>query len=883
MFAHLVSVIRGFFQSFSVVIMAGLAGLVLAGFIFLFSLWQGLPDVSQLKDFQHANSTEVYSADGTKIGEYTVERRYSVPFESIPRHVVLAFVAAEDSNFYEHGGIDFVGILRALVSNVMQGRYAQGASTITQQVARSILLATRKKEITRKIREMILARRMEKQLSKNEIMSLYLSEIYLGHGAFGIAAAARNYFQKKVQDLDVAEAAILAGLPQRPAEWDPFRNPFQAKQRQRYVLKRMVEEGYLTAADANEAFAKPLKLYPLEKLYRHAPYFTEYVRTHLMKKYGDENVLRAGYRVYTTVRHDFQQAAEKAVHAGLREVDKRLGWRGPIQRIMDPAERVKFTEKIHEDVLDNASLARILSPTVEAGTRGLAYDLSEFQSPTGPYFGATPVKPGEYYQALVRQVNDIEKVAFADVGQTRVRIFQSSMEWVLVEEKPLKLISQILKEGDVVQVKIESVDRTSGTVIASLEQEPEVQAALLSYEIATGSVVAMVGGTGFAKSQFNRALQAKRQVGSTFKPLVYAAALDKGFSPSSIVTDSPVVFRAEEADMNDVKEINLEQADWKPSNYSGKFQGEVTLRTALIRSMNVPTVKLLHEIGIDYCIQYARALGITSPFPRDLTIGLGSWSTSLEELMRAYAIFPRLGRPGSLVYITKVLGPQGDVLEEYTLRGNEVVDLEAPATVPLDPNRSPPGDGKVISPQTAYVMTDMLKAVVREGTGGRANISPFVAGKTGTSNDFNDAWFIGYSPHVMTGVWVGYDSQKPLSAGESGGRAAAPIWAEFMKYVLDKYPKQDFPIPDDVVFAYVDRDTGYLATSAASGNRVRVAFTEGQVPDSGGMNVARVPEPGVKRATTQAPGATPDGVTGRPTEPPPADNEDFSDLLREGY
>ncbi len=875
----------GFLKSFSVIAFAVAAGGILAGFLFLFSLWHGLPDVNSLKNFRHSNSTEVYSADGAKIGEYTLERRYPVRFEDIPRHVAGAFIAAEDSNFYQHGGIDFVGIARAMFSNIMAGRYAQGASTITQQVARSILLTTRKKEITRKVREMILARQMEKQLNKREILSLYLSEIYLGHAAYGIRAAARNYFEKEVQELSIAESAILAGLPQRPAEWDPFRNPYKSKMRQRYVLRRMVDEGYISVEEARAAYAEPLKLHPMKRLYQASPYFTEYVRTHLVKKYGNENVLREGFRVSTTVRHDFQQVAEKALDNGLREVDKRLGWRGPLQQLATPEEKDAFLTKVHDSVLEEASPARILPGEIAEGAK-LLYDRTFMDNPRSPYYGETPVQSGKFYSALIETVIDEQRLALARIGKTQIQLPLDTMSWVVVNGHPVRNISSFLKSGDVVQVKIDTIRKAKGEVVASLEQEPEVQGALLSYEIDTGFVVAMVGGTDFDKSQFNRALQAKRQVGSTSKALLYAAGFDKGFSPSSLVADSPVVFKQEEADLESGLQ-DTEVDDWKPHNYEEKFRGEITLRTALIRSMNIPTIKLLSEIGVDYAIQYARALGIEAPLPRDLTIALGSWSASLEELMQAFAIFPRLGQPGSLVYIERVANGDGEVLEEYDLKKNtsplDAMPTEGPDA---DPLRSPPNDGLVISPQTAYMMTDLLRGAVQEGTGRRAYISPYIAGKTGTSNDFHDGWFIGYSPQIMTGVWVGFDSQKQMAAGEGGGRAAAPIFAEYMKYVLDQYPKKDFPIPDDISFAYVDKDTGRLATSETV-DRVRVAFKNGFVPNRDGTNVARVSEPGIPRATTEIPTAPKTDENGGTIEAPPLrpaePEQDMSDLLRDGY
>jgi penicillin-binding protein 1A len=873
------------------------------GLIFLYYLTSTLPDVSKLKSFQHVQATEVFSDEGKKIGEFTTERRYPFVFDSLPKYLIQSFLAAEDAKFYEHNGVDFNGIGRAVFSNVTRGRFAQGGSTITQQVARALLLSTKKKEITRKIREIVLAWRMEKTLSKNEILNLYLKEIFLGHGSFGVASAARNYFGKKVEQLTLGEASMLAGLPQRPNEWNPIRNPHLAKRRQAYVLKRMVEEKFISAQQSQDAYNEVLKLRNLEDLNNSAaPYFTEYVRQYLMAKYGSEHVLSQGYRVYTTVNYEFQKTAEKAVDRGLREVDKRLGWRGITEHIEEPVNQEAFVRNAHKTVVEELNPPRLLYPDAASGVRGLEYDLTPYYEKSSRYFGATPVSEGGLYKGLVAEVRDDKNAAFIRVGQTSLALPIAGVQWAKIDGMPIKQLSQILKQGDVIWVRVEKIDKKSGYASVALEQEPEVQGALLSYEVQNGFVRAMVGGTDFNKSKFNCALQAKRQVGSTFKPLLYAAAFDKGFSPASLVTDSPIVYKTE--GKTESQTLGSTEEEWKPHNYGNKFEGDIPLRTAIIRSMNIPTVKLLNEIGVDYGIQYSRTLGITSQLPRDLTIGLGSWSSSLEELMRAYAIFPRLGRPVALKYIKRVEDSDGKVIEAFS----DVADTNGSVSNAMEKNNEGPAllgnskvdgqsvggqgetavlpPGHVISPQTAYVMTDLLKGVIRDpqGTGHAAgSVARQIAGKTGTSNDHRDAWFIGYTPTLMSGVWIGYLKDKTLDIGETGGKAAAPIWADYMRVATAQSPNIDFPIPDDVVFAYIDRNTGKLA-GPGTPTRVRVAFKAGTVPNANGDNLLRVGEPGVRGTATGSPGGKiqTSPTTEEPTKPS-MDESETSDFMRQEF
>ncbi|MFM8268760.1 MAG: penicillin-binding protein 1A [Pseudomonadota bacterium] len=878
------SKIRKTFQTLSLVTLGAFVFSALLGLVVLFYITAGLPPVSQLKNFQHSHASEVFSDDGKKIGEFTTERRYPVSFKDIPLHVIQAFLSAEDSNFFHHKGIDVNSIARAVWSNLVRGRYAQGGSTITQQVARALLLESKKKVITRKLREMVLAYRMEKELNKEEILALYLSEIYLGHGSFGIGAAARNYFHKDVRELTVAQASLLAGLPQRPNDWNPFHHPDLAKKRQSYVIRRMVDEGYLDPAKAKDVLAEAIRVFPLEDLNNTvAPYFVEYVRQYLMDKYGSEEVLKQGFKVYTTVNYEFQKAAEQAMVKGVREVDKRAGWRGVGKHLNSESEKEEWLAVVHRQILEDLKPPRLLpGDAAERSLKVLEIDLTPYGASASRFVGETPVKIGKYYSALVHRIDSEKNEVDLRIGLTHARLPVSGMSWVLIEDNPIQKVEQLLREGDIIEVKVEQIEKERGIALVSLEQEPEVAGAFLSYDVKNGFVRAMVGGLDFQKSKFNCALQAKRQVGSTFKPLIYAAAFDKGFSPSSLVTDSPVVFRNDEKQEVDTSTVMGE--DWKPHNFGGKFEGDIPLRLALIRSMNVPTVKLLSEISIDYGIQYARSVGITSPLPRDLTIGLGSWSASLEEIMRAYAIFPRLGKPIVLNYIKRVEDGSGKILEELPALQTPNEPEKAPSIVAdvLQENEPP-----VISPQTAYVMTDLLKAVIREGTGRAAASAPgAIAGKTGTSNDHRDAWFVGYSPHVVSGVWIGYLKEKALGMSETGGRGAAPIWAEYMKAIQGAYPKTDFPIPEDIVFAYIDKQTGRLATPT-NPNRVRVAFKAGAVPNLASSNIPRVGEPNL-RTTTAAPSepkagelAPPPAAEQPPQGVPPED--ETLDFPREGY
>lgn len=727
---------------------------------------RNLPPISSLKDYQPSIVTTLYADDGSPIAEYSLERRIVVPLEKIPQTLIDAFVAAEDSRFFEHEGIDFFGILRALWKNIKAGGIVQGGSTITQQVTKSLLL-TPERSFTRKLREAILAYRIEKYLSKKEILFLYLNQIYLGHGAYGVEAAAQNYFSKNVEELDLAECAMLAGLPQAPSRYSPYSYPQRAKERQVYVLNRMVAAGYITTNQAAEALAYDLDIKARKDWnVGSVPYFAEHVRRYLEEKYGQEALYREGLQVYTTVNVAHQKNAQQAIRKGLYNLDKRQGYRGPLGHLA-PEEIEGFFQDLKES----------------AEGKGL--------------------EKGAVVKGVVVGVSREEKNASVRLSEGVGTLPVENMEWARKPDPEIAYgtvkisdPTKVLKIGDIILVRLKEQDTKAGSWVLALEQEPNVQGALLCMANGTGHVKAMVGGLDFKISQFNRAIQSRRQPGSSFKPFTYAAALDKGYTPATIIIDSPIIYTDDQMDYK-----------WKPKNYKEKFYGPTLFRTALILSRNVVTIKIVRDIGIDYLIDYARRFGITAPLSRDLSLALGSSGLSLIELTNAYSVFANLGELVSPIFITKILDRHGNLLEEHKTQMERVLDKD-----------------------TSYIMTHLLQEVVKYGTGWRARaLKRPNAGKTGTTNNLQDAWYIGFTPEYVTGVWVGFDDDRTLGKYETGSRAASPIWVDFSRKILDKEPVKVFAVPENVVFARIDPETGQLANPGDE-KAIFEAFKEGTAP-----------------------------------------------------
>ena len=639
---------------FLIVIVAGLCfALGVGAGIVLLAKFGDFPPIESVSAYRPSVTSKIFDRNNLVVGEIYLEKRNVVPFKAIPTHVVNAFVAAEDANFFRHKGVDYIAIARAIGKDVLSGGYAQGASTITQQTVKSLFL-TPEKTIGRKLKELILAYRIEKKLSKDEILYLYLNQIYLGDGAYGVEAAAQTYFSRGVSTLTVAEGALLAGLAQAPSRYSPRHHIDKARARQRYVLRRMAEVGFLDKKAAEKAYKARLVLAPPSTFRSEAAYFLEYVRNYLQEKYGANAMYRSEFRIYTTIDERLQEAAYEALTKGVRRIE----------------EANKYT--------------------------GL-------------------------------------------------------------------------------------------------------QGAMLCMDPGTGGVLAMVGGVDFGASQFNRALLARRQPGSAFKPIVYAAALDKGKTLVSTVDDSPIEFARSETEL------------WKPKNYDETFLGPIPLLEALAKSRNLATVRLLNEIGVDTAIGMARNLGIRSPIERNLSIALGSSGVTPLEMVTAYATFAAGGQRPTPFFIREVQDGEGRVLE-----------------------RTDPKLVQAIAPETAYLTIRLMQEVLRTGTGASAKgLSKNLAGKTGTTNENTDAWFIGGLPNLIAGVWVGFDTPASLGKRQTAATVALPIWASFFGQALRYVPDREFPPPAGITFARVDPSTG-KAVPPGSDEGMLLPFKLGTVPETGG-------------------------------------------------
>ncbi len=711
----------------SVVTAVGLAALA------FHEIRKGLPPVEQLAAYKPSVASQVYASGGELVGEFYLEKRYLVPLDKIPLVVRQAFISAEDGNFYKHRGVDFFGIARAALNNVFAGEVVQGGSTITQQVVKSLLL-TPERSYKRKIREILLSLRLEQQLSKDDILYLYLNQIYLGSGAYGVAAASQTYFNKDIEDITLPEAALLAGLPQAPSRTSPIHHPNRARSREVYVLERMESDGYISREQRETAAAIPVQVVlgqRREPGWAGSPDYVEYVRRQLEDRYGSRATYELGLRIDTALDLRMQSIAEKAVRDGLKALDKRRGYRGPI-RTLSEAEALPFLAREQKAV----------------GKNGFAV--------------------GSSFEALVART--APEQALLRIGASEAVLPVSGMEWAK-GWKPSRF-----RPGDVIFAKIES-RATNGVFEVSLDEDPDTEGAFLAMDAATGYVRAMVGGYNYGRSQFNRAVQAYRQPGSAFKPLVYAAAFDHGFTPASIVVDSPIVFD------------DGSNKPWKPENYEQEFRGPTRLREALVHSINVVTVKVAQDIGLSYLISYLPKFGFERPFPRNLSIALGSSEVTLLELVRAYDAFATGGKIHQPIFITKITDAAGNVVEERT-----------------------PTTQDALSPETAYLVTSILKSVIERGTGHRAkDLGRPAAGKTGTTNDQMDAWFVGFTPELVAGAWAGFDEKKSLGKEETGGRAAVPIWRDFMEKATENTPITDFEIPPGISFVNIDGRSGLRA------------------------------------------------------------------------
>jgi len=703
-----------------------LVGRVLFGLLILIAILVGatgglllvyttdLPQVDALEAYRPSSITELYDDEGKVIGSFALQRRVVVGYEDFPPVLRDALVSIEDKDFYRHSGINFWRIVGAAYRDIESGGKVQGASTLTMQLARNLFLSP-DRSWQRKVQEAMLAIQIERRFTKSQIFTLYANQIGLGHGVFGFEAASEFYFSKPAKQLTLPEAALLAGLPKGPTYYSPINHPDRAQKRRNLVINAMLEDGKVTAAQANDARSAPVTLHLAHDPNSLAPYFVEEIRRYLENKFGTDQVHEGGLKVYTSLDVELQRAANQAVLDGLAAYERRHGWKGHLENVVADGEQIE--KYSHPDWDDEPEVNGYIHAVVTSAGPGIA-----------------TLKFGHFTAAL---------------GQTDVTWTQHK-------------IADILKTGDICYVKILSLG-ANGAAKVSLEQDSGAQGALIAIDNSTGAIKAMVGGRDFNTSKFDRATQAFRQVGSSFKPYVYTAAIDGGASPDDTILDEPVSFETP-------------SGAYTPHNYDEKFEGIITLRRALAQSRNIPALKLASKIGIKNVIDYAERFGITAKLPPYLPVALGSAEITLLEQTSAYSVFPNDGVRVSPRYITRVTDYEGRVLEEEF---PEVKD--------------------VISERTARIMASMLREVVLHGTAVAAAKLPFpVAGKTGTTNDFTDAWFVGFTPTMTCGVWVGYDEKKSLGAKETGAHAALPIWMNFMTVAMKGRDAGDFqasPIP----------------------------------------------------------------------------------------
>lgn len=858
-----------------------------------------LPKVSGLADFNPPIPSQIISGDGEVLLETGTERREIVEIQNVPQKIISAFLAAEDANFFNHNGVDYFGIIRATMANLKAGRVVQGGSTITQQVAKQLYL-TRERSITRKIKDMLLARKLEEKFTKDEILFLYLNQVYLGGGYYGVKAAFRGYFNKDLEEATYAEAALIAGLLVAPGKYSPYVNPIFAKKRQNYVLERLYQNGIITKEQFDIASKEAIKLRIRSLPPLKGGHFTDWVRQRVVEKVGKEEFLKNGFRVVTTLNYKLQKIAEDQVNKGVREIDKRQGFKGPLRSIEEkkiinflsgqradfykdaslyftlfPNGKVQYEQEFNQDSFDQILAYNKLNKRKVEGQNLYPDNNKDFNDPLNDY-----LKEGSYYTALVTFVDNSQDTVFISLGGVNGFIPQSEFKWarerVIQEDRNfIPLITnpgKILKRGDLVRVRILSKKsspyyhlpkyfkeriqdkkefikelKSQSFYRFSLEQKPDAEGALVAIDNTTGEILALVGGADFSKSQFNRAIQSLRQPGSSFKPFIFASSLERGFSPSSILLDSPESLGGADESLN-----------WKPRNYDGKFKGPMTLRQALEVSRNVPTIRLASSVGVENILEFTNRIGLDAQIAPDLSLSLGSFGVTLLNLTSSYAIFPNGGKkvePSSIVSVT-------DRFEkEYEIETDEKDDVIASDTNEVEESEKTRKfkesfdgdedqvafkkeddekdfnefidnlkDGQVYDKRLAFLMTNLLKGVIQNGTGKSARgISSFIGGKTGTTNNYVDAWFMGFSQKISLGVWTGFDENQTLGWGETGAKSALPIWKAFMESYIDQNGESDFKTPDGIVNIRVDKQTGKLA-ELDSAQTIMESFVQGTEP-----------------------------------------------------
>lgn len=815
-----------------------------------------LPKLDKLQDYKPNLASQIYSKDGVLLAELGLEKREIVEMKDVPARVIDAFLSAEDDKFFEHKGVDYLGLARAMFANFRAGRVVQGGSTITQQVAKSLLL-TSERSITRKVKDFILAQKIEEKLNKKEILYLYLNQVYLGGGYYGVKAAAHGYYNKELKDVSVAEAAMLAGLLVAPGKYSPYVKPQAAQMRQHYVIERMYKLGKISKAQFENALKEKI-VYHLREDELRAGYFTEYVRQKVVEAVGEKSFLVDGYKVRTTLDWELQKVAEEQLKRGIKELDKRQGYKGPFAHIgTDEFEKFEtesrhniyrkrseyFTineahEKVFEYNLDEKAFKKILEERKQAqasnNDESFVHGLSDIDELPGV------LEANTQYEAVVTKVDDALHLIYISLAGSPGIIPFDYFKWAhkrSINEntsyyQEVTKPSTILKQGDLIYVQM--IKKNSGVtgylgkegtvnlnkmknaatikaqkyIICQLDQIPEAQGALFSIDARTGDIISYVGGYDYKFSKFNRVIQARRQPGSSFKPVLYAAALEHGYNPTTIIMDTPEAMPGFDS-----------ASSWKPKNYEGDYKGPVTMRTALEESRNIPTIKMADKVGVGTILKFVERIGFNAKLESNLSIALGTFGVSPRDMVSTYALFPNGGKYVSPRAIVSVVDREGKKYNINEVPADAKVPGESkdkdkdkePAVIPenTNPFQRNLADKQVYDPRLAFVMTGLMKGVITSGTAASArDLSPNIAGKTGTTNDYVDAWFVGFTSNVVTGVWTGFDDNKTLGRGETGAKTALPVWKEYMRANIKKFGDQPFEVPPGVVSAWINKETG---------------------------------------------------------------------------
>lgn len=880
------------FKTLIVLVVLALLGVVsVLGIFFVVSL--DLPQINSLQDYNPPKSSRILAKDGEVLLEVGLENRDVVEFKDMPSLVVSAFLAAEDDNFYNHSGVDYLGIVRAFFVNLKAGRLVQGGSTITQQVAKSFLLS-RERTITRKIKDLLLARKIEQKLNKEEILFLYLNQVYLGGGYYGVKAAFRGYFDKDLTEATVAESALVAGLLVAPGRYSPYVNPRYAKMRQTYVLKRLYETNKISRDEYDASLAEDIKMRIRKAVPMKGGHFTDWVRQEVVKIVGKDEFLTEGYEVTTTIDWALQERAEQSVKANVKELDKRQGFKGPLKQLGTPEEINEYIISYRHKMLKERS--QFFTFTTEGKNLYEYQETDEESLEKLNYFATALTEVPEKAQrlvdigntagdpvnsflevnsvhpAVVIKTDDAKKTIMVSIGGVRGIIPLKGFEWAhprTINEEPQwhakpNIPSRLLKTGDVVLVKIEKKSVPYRQLIdesflkrhekdpqlalvlehyfheLSLDQEPEAEGAMIALNPFSGEIISLVGGVNFEKSQFNRVIQSSRQPGSAFKPFLYAAALENGMTPSTILMDTPQALGGVDDSLS-----------WKPRNYDGSFKGPMTLRNALEVSRNIPTVRLVQDLGVQTIHDFVKRLHINTEIPKDMSLSLGSFGISLAELTKGYAIFANGGKAIRMKHIISITDRYGAEIAvpaadpEWEATKEDEAKVEAPEAPPMpeeggvlaepvfvNPFTQGLGPIQVYDRRLAYIMTNILNGVTLHGTARRvAKVSKYLAAKTGTTNNYVDALFVGYSANVVVGSWAGFDDNRTLGYGETGGKTALPIFSDYMESAIEKYGDHPFTAPPGITTVMVDKETGKPVPSGSLDGFLE-SFVTGTEPEA---------------------------------------------------